>query len=132
MQVLTQRRVDVNLLRQRFEYNVESGTLIAKTNISGIRTNSEGYSVVYVGDMTLSVASVVWFLVHGEFPRGHLRFKDGNKNNISIDNLYSTKSIRMVRGRYEVRYRNRYLGRFHTFEEAQKCEDAYLKKVSKK
>ena len=132
MQVSNQLKVDVNLLRQRFEYDVESGTLIAKTNISGIRTHPNGYYVVTVGDVTLSASSVVWFLVHGEFPHGNLRYKDGNNKNNHIDNLYASNGIRIVRGRYEVRYGNKYLGQLHTFEEAQACRDAYLKKILRK
>ena len=129
MQILIQRRVDVRLLCQRFEYHPESGTLTPKTKTSSVRVNNDGYLVVTFGGVTITVASAIWFFEYGEFSDDSILHKDGDRKNNHISNLYVSDCIKKFEGKFKVVYKKKYLGVFGKIEEAEECRDAYLKKM---
>lgn len=108
-------------LDEAFEYDRESATLLWKIKaghgmspgqpagrVSATRKAKDGTPVQYryirLRGVDIPSARVVWALVHGRWPLGRLKFKDGNPLNVAIDNLHEQHSPVKADPRYNADY----------------------------
>ena len=128
-------------VKERFEYNNETGQLIWKTHLRTARyvgkpagTKRKGYIYIYLDQKQQSAHRLIWVYHHGIIPDGkEIDHIDGNKENNCLDNLrlvsrYENmwnrkgKGYRFKDGKYEVSFshlkKTIYLGRYDTEEEA--------------
>lgn len=86
----------VELLRERFDYNPETGELRWRVTLGGHikagemvgTTDGGGYRQVRVNGVLYKTHRICWALYYGEDPYGHeLDHIDRDKTNNSIDNL---------------------------------------------
>lgn len=93
----------IEFLRERFDYNPETGDLIFRSRppingvnvkfnnawagkVAGCRMNV-GYRFVRVGSQAMLAHRVAWAIHHGAWPVAEIDHKDGDKLNNRIDNL---------------------------------------------
>jgi hypothetical protein len=137
----------VEVLREHFNYNPETGEVTwAKccSNAAPIgkavrSITSAGYISVSINKKCYQLHRVIWKLYYGEEPHGKvIDHINRNKTDNRINNLRlvtwgvnclnrklqcNNKSgavgvYKDVDEKYQVEYRNKYIGRFNTFEEA--------------
>lgn len=76
--------------------------------------SQRGYGYIRIDGRDYTAAQVAWFWVHGEWPKGILRFIDGNKENFCIGNLRdSAESAKTDQERYDARKAHYEVGRDH-------------------
>jgi hypothetical protein len=54
---------------------------------------AKAYSYVRVGGHNIPTARIAWALINGEWPKGKLKFLDGNPLNLKAENLSVTNSL---------------------------------------
>lgn len=86
-------RPSIELLRETFEYDKETGKLTRKylraRNLkldSGHRT-LDGYSIVGIGDQHVMAHHVVWAMSYGEWPSKQVKHVNGDKTDNRLANL---------------------------------------------
>jgi len=83
--------IDVEQMRQRYEYDADNECLINKiegTTVKLRRNQRYGYARIFVEGIGYALHRIVWAIVHGvdpgDMPIDHI---DRDKNNNTIDNL---------------------------------------------
>ena len=128
-------------LKERFEYDSETGQLIWRTHLRKARyvgkpagTKRKGYIYIYLDKKQQSAHRLIWIFHHGFIPENkQIDHIDGDKTNNRMENLRlasrcenmwnrEAKGYRLKNGKYEVAIRHLkkliYLGRYDTEEEA--------------
>ena len=72
--------------RERFDYNPATGELVDAIGTCRI-TYRNGYPVLFFRGKQWPVQRLIWAAHHGQWPIGHIRFKDGDRSNLRLDNL---------------------------------------------
>lgn len=92
--MITQQR-----LKQLLSYNPVTGTFAWRSQRRGTVSmaspngcpvgcrHPDGRLVITLDSRTYTASRLAWLYVHGQMPKGNLRFKDGNPRNTAIDNL---------------------------------------------
>ena len=85
----------VEEIRKKFFYDAETGELTWGYGHAGITFNKQvgtvkpsGHRVVMYKGKYYVVARLCWIQHYGEWPEGHVKFRDGDKGNHAIKNLY--------------------------------------------
>jgi hypothetical protein len=79
---------DFNNLRQSFTYDCESGVLTrTRTNKAANSMDVHGYVVVFFNGKIYKAHRLIWAIVHGELPKGHIDHINGNRSDNRIQNL---------------------------------------------
>jgi len=80
--------IDISKLREAFDYNPDTGVLIRKsTNRPSKGLDSYGYIQLGYCKKMYKAHRVIWAIVHGEFPKGHIDHINGNRSDNRIQNL---------------------------------------------
>lgn len=58
---------------------------------------ASGHRFINVDGEKLQASRLAWFYVHGEWPKGDIKFKDDNRDNVAIDNLTDMSRIEASR-----------------------------------
>jgi hypothetical protein len=141
---------DFEKLRQAFTYFPKTGVLIRNSNgksMSGL----DAYGYIQLGYLKKMYKAhrIIWAIVHGEFPKGHIDHINGERADNRIDNLRVVTHQQNVHNQQKKNKRNKsgyvgvcwnkrsakwqatihangasiYLGVFHS---AEKAHEAYL------
>ena len=92
-------RPDVKLLSELFEYHQTGyGALIWKSGrlrgeLAGTIMGNPPELRVRVNGKSLLAAKIVWALTMGHWPENRLKFEDGDRTHINIDNLIETDRV---------------------------------------
>jgi hypothetical protein len=79
---------DFNNLRQSFTYDCGSGVLTrTRTNKAANSMDVHGYVVVFFNGKIYKAHRLIWAIVHGELPKGHIDHINGNRSDNRIQNL---------------------------------------------
>lgn len=86
---------DISVIRSVFSYDGETGEF---TKVSGryagrkafVSTNTTGDRIDQVGACQLRGSRVAWALHFGDWPVGVVRFRNGDKADLRIENLFTT------------------------------------------
>ena len=71
-----------------FEYCPDSGLFVRRLdNKTMTSLNTGGFVFISIDQYPYTAHRLAWLYVYGEFPKGHLTHKDGDKTNNSINNL---------------------------------------------
>ena len=80
--------VSYDELTGKFTYVKTITGYVIKGNIAGAKVpNSSGYMTMQVHRRMYQAHRLVWLYVHGEFPKGQIDHKDGDKTNNKLSNL---------------------------------------------
>jgi hypothetical protein len=102
--------ITIAALAEVLHYDRASGKLLWKENVAknvfvgteagcekATRVSKSGEAVRYryvrFRGINIPAARVVWAIVHGRWPNGRLKYKDGNPVNVAIENLIEQDSV---------------------------------------
>lgn len=92
--------------RPRKHFNTVKGYKIANTthtgNIAGVRT-SRGYTNVKINGRLYKAHRLIWFLIHGAWPRDEIDHIDGNRSNNKLENLREATRLENARNKRKLR-----------------------------
>jgi hypothetical protein len=79
---------DFELLRQAFKYCPKTGTLVRNSNGNSM-TGLDAYGYIQVGyrKKMYKAHRLIWAMVYGEFPQGHIDHINGVRHDNRIENL---------------------------------------------
>ena len=93
--MITQKR-----LKELFTYNKDTGIFIRNTNISQCKigdiagsVSKQGYLTARADGKLYQLTHLAWLYIYGTFPEKLIRFRNGIKTDVSIDNLFTPAVI---------------------------------------
>lgn len=94
----TVRFMDQSRAKELFDYNPATGSICWRVTLSAhaaagtpLRDWKGGNLCVTVGGKMYRASHIAWLIVHGSLPEHNVFFRDGNKVNLAISNLYTNK-----------------------------------------
>lgn len=117
-------------LRELFEYDPDEGILAWKIHRPrGVKPGDEAGTVTHRGSVLVTVdgrkiaaSRIIWAMTHGEYPTRRLQFRDGDAQNLRLNNL--------VDGPVVDRYENRLLAQGFSPRVAAEMADARAHKTA--
>jgi hypothetical protein len=89
----------VEILKESYRYDADNGVLVWAVSRGFIRAGKvaggmvNGAMYVTVDGKRILAKDVVWYLVRGHWPKSRLYHKNGDKSDISIENLTYKKGV---------------------------------------
>ena len=86
---------DIEVIRRLLAYDPETGLVVWKQDHMSYKAGDEagyvrkdGTYVIWFGDKEKAASPIIWALVHGVFPEGRVRYRNGNTKDRRLLNLY--------------------------------------------
>jgi hypothetical protein len=86
---------NIETIRQLLAYDPETGLVTWKQDHMSYEAGAQagyirkdGTYVIWFGDRERAAGPIIWALVHGEFPKGRVRYRNGKSNDTRLSNLY--------------------------------------------
>lgn len=90
------RILEPERVRSIFSYDPVKGVV---TRLAGLRagvpitSHTEGGCRVLVDGVSVQCAHISWVLTYGRRPSGQVRYRDGDRLNLRLDNLYESDEV---------------------------------------
>ena len=86
---------DIEVIRHLLAYDSETGLVTWKQDHMSYKAGDEagyvrkdGTYVIWFGDKEKAAGPIIWALVHGVFPEGRVRYRNGSPKDRRLSNLY--------------------------------------------